>query len=67
MKAPRGAKDPRQWVRFGEALVDFVFEDLGSGWDVRKEWSAEYYYYPARDIVLDLHEMFRIFLNDAEG
>ena len=62
--APQGAKDPRQWIRFGEALLEFILLDLGLGRDTLEEWSAEYYD-PAQEAVMDFHKMFRIFLNDA--
>jgi hypothetical protein len=61
---PQGAKDPRQWIRFGEALLNFILLDLGSGEDDPEEWFAEYYD-PAHDTVMDLHDMFRAFLNSA--
>jgi len=61
---PQGATDPRQWIRFGEALLNFILLDLGSGGEGPEEWSSEYYD-PARDEALDFHDIFRRFLDDV--
>ncbi len=58
------AHDPRQWIRLGEALIDFVLLDLGSGQDNREELSAEYYD-PVRDEFIELDDLFRTFLDEA--
>ena len=63
---PQGTKDPRQWIRFGEALLGFVLLDLGAGRDTPEECSAEYYD-PARDTPMDFHDVFRAYLGSADG
>lgn len=60
-----GAEDPRQWARLGNALIEFVQLDLGSGRRDRENLSAEYYD-PVEDQLIELDELFRIFLAGAD-
>ena len=62
-ESPHDATDPRQWLRFGQALIEFVLLDLGSGRHDPNEFSAEYYA-PARDKVVELDDVFRVFLKE---
>jgi hypothetical protein len=62
----QGAKDPQQWIRLGEALLNFVLLDLGAGRDTPEEWSAEYHDL-AQDTVVDFHELFRAYLDSADS
>jgi hypothetical protein len=59
-----GAKDPRRWVDFGTAIVEFALTDIGSGGGDRGEWSAEYYD-SVLDTVIDFHDVFRRYLLEA--
>lgn len=61
---PEGARNPRNWIRFGEALVKFVLLDLGSGHHERHELAAMYYW-PADDKILELDDIFRIYLDSV--
>jgi hypothetical protein len=63
---PDGSKDPRLWVDFADALLDFVLLDLGNGRDTPEEWSAQYLD-TVQDTKIDFHDVFRDFLKSAEG
>ncbi len=58
------AGDPQQWVRLGEALVDLVLLDLGSGMD-EDESLAPAYYDPVVNDAIGLDDVFRTFLDDV--
>jgi hypothetical protein len=62
-EGPHDATDPRQWLRFGQALIEFVLLDLGSGRHDPNELPDEYYL-PAKDKVLELDDVFRVFLKE---
>lgn len=61
----RGLVSPHKWISFGQALLDFVLLDLGSGNHERDKLAAEYYC-PASNTVIDLDDMFRVYLAAAE-
>lgn len=58
--------DPRQWIRLAKALVDFVLLDLGSRSSVDEDW-AEGYFNTKTEVVLDLDDVFREYLDEVEG
>lgn len=51
--------------RRGKRGIEFVLLDLGSGRRDRENLSAEYYD-PAEDQLIELDELFRIFVAEAE-
>jgi hypothetical protein len=63
---PDGSKDPQLWIDFADTLLDFVLLDLGNGRDTPAEWSAQYLD-TAQDTQIDFHDVFRDFLNSADG
>jgi hypothetical protein len=60
----QGLVDPNEWIRFGQGLLDFVLLDLGSGSHDRDKLAAEYYC-PAKNKVIELDDMFRVYLAAA--
>lgn len=60
----QGLVDPNEWIRFGQGLLDFVLLDLGSGSHDRDKLAAEYYC-PAENKVIELDDMFRVYLAAA--
>lgn len=63
----QGLVGPDEWIRFGQTLVDFVLLDLGSGRPERDKLAAEYYC-PATNKLIDLDDLFRVYLGvDVAG
>lgn len=61
---PQGLVEPNEWIRLGQALVDFILLDLGSGSRDRDKLAAEFYC-PAGNKVIELDDMFRVYLAAA--
>jgi hypothetical protein len=59
-----GANDPRQWVRLGDALLDFVLLGLGSGGMSSEKIGSEYYD-KVRGTSMDIHDMFVAYLAET--
>ena len=58
------AGDPQRWVNLGEALVELVLLDIGSGMD-EDDSLAPAYCDPAEDEVIELDDLFRTFLGEV--
>lgn len=58
------AGDPQRWVNLGEALVELVLLDIGSGMD-EDDSLAPAYCDPAEDEVIELDDLFRAFLGEV--
>ena len=58
------AGDPQQWVDLGEALIELVLGDIGSGRTDEGSLAAAYFD-PVDDEVIELDELFRTFLDEV--
>lgn len=58
------AGDPQQWVNLGEALVELVLLDIGSGMDAEDSLALAYCD-TAEDEVIELDDLFRAFLDEV--